>query len=470
MDFELHIRNIGKLTDANIRIGRFTVFAGPNNTGKSTVSKLLYSLFDAMNTSNAEVYIQNLLHPIRARLNFLMRRRLLRKDDDLYSLSTEIINLPNLFKAFTIEDIGALDKLISNLVVKVKTIQEKVPRTREYIESEEMQQQDSPVASDSIEYRSRKETKQIFSEIEFELEKLYETLSNTNAEEFINSGIEYEIEENLIENFQVPNLADLKHSEDARSEVNIEGLGKFAFENGNTKLDIDRGGLWKLQQCSNVIYLESPVYWKLKNALENFRISPRYRPRIRRPLSGIPGYFYDLSVALRQKYTGDITFPDLYKKLTSKDILGGKIAISESGDLLFRENGHKFSLSMTAMGVANLGILALLIERKVLNEDTLLFIDEPEAHLHPAWQVIMVEALFELAKGGVNVVIATHSADILKWLEVHVKKNPEYKSMIALNKFPADSSGSEEQDFEDQIASIKQELTKPFADLYTAGL
>ena len=398
MDFELHIRNIGKLTDANIRIGRFTVFAGPNNTGKSTVSKLLYSLFDAMNTSNAEVYIQNLLHPIIAKLNFLTRRRLLRKDDDLDSLM------------------------------------------------------------------------EIFNEMQSLFTKLNEKLSNINVEEFINSGIVDKIEENLIENFQVPNLADLKHSEDARSEVNIEGLGKFAFENGNTKLDIDRGGLWKLQQCSNVIYLESPVYWKLKNALENFRISPRYRPRIRRPLSGIPGYFYDLSVALRQKYTGDITFPDLYKKLTSKDILGGKIAISESGDLLFQENGHKFSLSMTAMGVANLGILALLIERKILDEDTFLFIDEPEAHLHPAWQVIMAETLFELAKGGVNVVIATHSADILKWLEVHVKKNPEDKSMIALNKFSADSSGPKEQDFEDQIASIKQELTKPFADLYTAGL
>ena len=60
------------------------------------------------------------------------------------------------------------------------------------------------------------------------------------------------------------------------------------------------------------------------------------------------------------------------------------------------------------MGIANLGILALLIERKVLDKGTFLFIDEPEAHLHPAWQVIMAETLFELAKGGVNVVIATH--------------------------------------------------------------
>ena len=164
-----------------------------------------------------------------------------------------------------------------------------------------------------------------------------------------------------------------------------------------------------------------------------------------------------------------LVFSLYLKRLTGNDILGGKIVISESGDLSFQENGRNFSLPVTAMGVANLGILALLIERKILDEDSFLFIDEPEAHLHPGWQVFMAETLFELAKRGVNVVIATHSADILKWLEVHVKKNPNDESLIALNKFPANGSENGEQDFNDKIAAIKQELTKPFADLYMAG-
>ena len=82
--------------------------------------------------------------------------------------------------------------------------------------------------------------------------------------------------------------------------------------------------------------------------------------------------------------------------------MGGKIAISKTGDLSFYENGRRFSLPVTAMGIANLGILALLIERKVLDERSFLFIDEPEAHLHPAWQVIMAENLFELSRQGVT--------------------------------------------------------------------
>ena len=50
------------------------------------------------------------------------------------------------------------------------------------------------------------------------------------------------------------------------------------------------------------------------------------------------------------------------------------------------------------------------------------------------------------------------------------KKNPDDESLIALNKFPADRNEINEQDFDEKMASIKQELTKPFADLYMAGL
>ena len=47
-DYHLRVENFGKLAAADIRIGDFTVLAGPNNTGKSFVSKLLYSIFSAL--------------------------------------------------------------------------------------------------------------------------------------------------------------------------------------------------------------------------------------------------------------------------------------------------------------------------------------------------------------------------------------------------------------------------------------
>ena len=461
MAFDLNIKNIGKLSDAKIRIGQFTVLAGPNNTGKSFVSKLLYSLFDAMNANHAEVHLKNLTMPVKSSL-----RRLLRRyqpgNDVLDSFSEEIEKLERALSGFAIEDIGELDNIIHDLADRAKNMQTMIPDVRAFISSAPEKREPS------LDSSSLKE--EMLRRLEKYLKKLQVALSDADAEKFIVSGIEYKVEENLIQNFQVSNLSDLKGREKHESVVSIDDIGEFRFSNDDFYFDIARAGLQRLQEYSKVIYLESPVYWKLKNALEDVRMYPRYLHSRREQLIGVPGYFYDLASALNHEYTGEIDFPELYKKLTSKEVIDGKIAISESGDLSFQENGRNFSLPVTAMGVANLGMLALLIERKVLDKDSFLFIDEPEAHLHPAWQVVMADALFELAKGGVNVVIATHSADILKWLEVHVKKHPNDESLIALNKFPANGNEPEEQDFEDKIAAIKQELTKPFADLYMAGI
>ena len=463
MAFDLNIKNIGKLSDAKIRIGQFTVFAGQNNTGKSFVSKIMYSIFNAMNANHAEVCINNLTSPIRNRLRRLARRELPDNEDSpVIALIEEVENLETLVKESPIRGVVELDKIIPDIVNRLENMQTMLPDIDSYIRSINYPQLDIFPSSELVD--------RVLRDVERLLTDFQKTLRKKNANDLIISGIGYKIGENLIQNFQVPRLADLSGVEDQPSEIIIDGLGKFQFSNGDVDSSIEHAGLRQLQQYSEVIYLESPVYWKLRNALENVRFHPRYLINRRERLSGVPGYFYDLASKLKYEYTGDIAFPDLYEKLTSKEIIGGKIVLSESGNLSFQENGRSFSLPVTAMGIANLGILALLIEHKVLNEDSFLFIDEPEAHLHPGWQVVMADTLFELARRGVNVVIATHSADILKWLEVHVKKNPDDENLIALNKFPANGNEPEDQDFDDKIAAIKQELTKPFADLYTKGL
>lgn len=40
------IQNIGKIRNAEIEINGITVIAGENNTGKSTIGKVLYSFFN----------------------------------------------------------------------------------------------------------------------------------------------------------------------------------------------------------------------------------------------------------------------------------------------------------------------------------------------------------------------------------------------------------------------------------------
>ena len=457
MSFKVKIRNIGKLADAEIRIGDFTVFAGPNNTGKSFVSKLLYSLFDAMNANHAETHISNLVGPVEEAIRRLLRQNITDDEDERLSLlNEEIEELRIIARRFSIEEMQEIVPSLLDQTQKVLNI------GRDFTQ----------LPLKSVKERLRSVFLDAFSKMMDDLLKLVKILDEKNEKDFISTGVEYKIRDSLIQNFQVPRLSDLRGNESKKiGGVSVDKF-EFAVIARDSVVFQMRDDAWKRQlyRYSRVIYLESPAYWKLKNALENARYPFRslYTGR-RERLSGVPGYFYDLVETLESEYTGDMAFPGVYEKLTSKGVIGGKIVISESGDLLFQENERNFSLHTTAMGVANLGILALLIERKVLDEDTLLFIDEPEAHLHPAWQVVMAEALFELARQGVNVVIATHSIDILKWLEVHVKKNPEDERLVALNQFPVNNSESAE-DFETKIENIKEELTKPFSDLYLEGL
>jgi len=463
MKFDLHIQNIGKLTDAKIRIGRFTVFAGPNNTGKSFVSKILYSLFNAMKVDHV---IQNVATLISA---------LVRVTDDLKGHSDEADKLLSLFYQ---ENLSLYLERNAELMTyrsheqrhEYVLADQFFVEALGYVEHARKMFQNARPSVESLEKENPGLFPFSFSESADRIEKIIDMLEselNNAIQRTASPATARKIEENLLGSFQVGNLSELSGKKGLPSEIRSEYF-RCALSGADVVFTLERSWLSKFQKFSNVVYLESPFYWKLKDALEIMALSSNGGIPTTK-VGGVPKYFYDLVLALKLGGVGDMAFPEVYRKLT-KEVIHGEIEISDVGNLQFQEGGRNFPMSVAAMGIANLGMVALLIKRKVLDKNTLIFIDEPEANLHPAWQVVMAETLFELAKGGAHVAIATHSADILKWLEVHIKKHPEDESLIALNKFPVNGREVDDRDFEYRVAAIKQELTRPFADLYVAGL
>ena len=65
--------------------------------------------------------------------------------------------------------------------------------------------------------------------------------------------------------------------------------------------------------------------------------------------------------------------------------------------------------------------------------------DEPEAHLHPEWQVKLINILYKVAQAGANIIIATHSIDMIKAVELLIKQDEDAKNLISLNKMPYNS-------------------------------
>ena len=447
MDLELKIENFGPIDKATIQVGRFTVFAGPNNTGKTFVAKMLYSILSASNANHARVFFHAVTSIIESELQLLEQSSRVVEESPLSAIRQGLQKIESIlrgaFPGYPLQN--ELDKLRAvqpELMAEVEGIK---VHFQTFKNSAGTKEEGPPVWLSATQ-----------SSID-DLEEGFRDMVSA-----IEWGWKIKVMQNACGNFQAYGLPYLKGDGDSRLYFSVEEVGELQEKEDSFEFTFYRQIVQNMQSFPETFYLESPLYWKLKSALESIKLDSRSPFRA---LNGVPDYFYDMAVALRRRRI-EHPFAGIHKSL--HDAIGGKISLSEAGDLEFHEKGKSIPLSLTSAGVANMGMLALLIERGALERGSFLFIDEPESNLHPAWQVEMAEFLFELARQGVNVVISTHSMTILKWLEVHVKEKPEDRELVRLNKFPPDAEWNDDMDA--VMAEVKQSLTKPFSDLYIKGL
>lgn len=104
-----------------------------------------------------------------------------------------------------------------------------------------------------------------------------------------------------------------------------------------------------------------------------------------------------------------------------KSLMGGETYIDEDnilGDKTLRyksyDNKINIDLSNAATGFKTLAYLQRLLENGYIDENTLLIIDEPEAHLHPQWIVEFARLLVLLNKKlGLKIMLASHNPDMV---------------------------------------------------------
>lgn len=454
MDLELKIANLGPINEATVQVGPFTVFAGPNNTGKTLAAKMLYSILDARNANHALVSFEAFSNEITSFFDLNLQRHYGgRGEHSLSAIRKGLKKINSILQAVrpshpSQSELDALKSVHPVLMAEIEEIKGHLHALENDIKTRK-----------AGGHASSSDMHGALTTIINHLEESF-----SDVEDAISLGWSCKFRQNIYGNFQVSDFLTLKGDGDSPLYFSVQGVGEL-----RTEVDSELGFIPSPQIVENgqsfpeVFYLESPLYWKLKNPLESIKLDSR--SLFGHSLNGVPKYFYDLAVALRRTHI-DHPLTGIPNRL--HDAIGGKIALSEAGDLDFQKNGKSIPLSLASAGVANMGMLALLIERGALERGSFLFFDEPEANLHPAWQVEMAAILFELARQGVNVVVSTHSMTILKWLEVHVKEKPEDRELVRLNKFPPDAEWNDDMDA--VLAEVKQSLTKPFSDLYIKGL
>lgn len=107
-----------------------------------------------------------------------------------------------------------------------------------------------------------------------------------------------------------------------------------------------------------------------------------------------------------------------YASQLEENLLKGKIQINENGSVEFvpatkSKTRHPLPIQMTSSIVKTMSSLILYLKH-LAHKNDLLIIDEPEMNLHPDNQILLTRIFAELVNRGLRIVVSTHSDYIIR--------------------------------------------------------
>lgn len=369
---ELDINNFAKIEKADITIDGITVIAGENNTGKSTVGKILFSVFNSL--SNVEEKVrEERLKEIKNTNRFIIQNRLFESD--------KISKMP-LRMVFEMEK--KINKEIQNIVQNDIVLEE--TQVREILKN---------IASEMPE--------------PLIVDASSEVCANTN--EILNlpeKTIIMEIVSRYFKNVFSSQIAPLSNSRNENSVVSLNIKEKseiLTFENSTCK-EIDDN----IKILHKAIYIDNPfiIDELLKDRSNGQNSMNQMLLELMEDGFTMQGRVMDgviESVRAKEKLS------EIYKILSG--VIDGEIVINQGKEEFgLKKNGFSepISLHNLSTGMKSFAILKMLLENGSLKEKDVVILDEPEIHLHPQWQIVYAELIVLLQKSfDLSVVVTTHS-------------------------------------------------------------
>jgi predicted ATPase len=387
-------KNTGMIKEADIRLDGLTVIAGENDTGKSTIGKLLFCIIKTFN--RAEEYGRSYIE--RKIKNIIEDYYLtLRKKADNESVS-------NVAK----EGFNEIEKH----AIKLLNVDNN--------EKEEIEESKSNIAEKALGLMT---TIKHIANIGINLEDLPAQIFD-----IIESKQEREdIYKRSFQSFLISVFGDnIANQYDRRQKYLITGE-----EGKNTIFEIvgsDRPVDLRLKDKLNfqdATFIDSPILLNLsdtvsisKTAVEEGEDSKKKIALLKKPY--IPEYMKDFILKLKareletvdSKIIGDI-----------QDIMKGSFYYDRiENDFIFERDNKTYKGLSIASGILPLGIISILYQGGFLNKKNLLIWDEPENHLHPQWLIQLAEVLVKLVKEGIPMLLISHSPYLIEAVKIYSDK------------------------------------------------
>lgn len=130
---------------------------------------------------------------------------------------------------------------------------------------------------------------------------------------------------------------------------------------------------------------------------------------------------------------------DLTHKITSQVIDDVNIGLEVGRTLVKTRTKDLVSIADVGFGVSQ--VLPVLVGMLASEKGQIVYVEQPEIHLHPRAQARLGNILVDAVKRGVNVIVETHSSILLKSIQTLVARNKVEPSFIKLHWFKRSKRG-----------------------------
>ena len=374
----LTLKNIGKIAGASVELNGITVIAGENNTGKSTVGKVLFCIF-------------NSFYKIKEKI-----------DEERQDTIEEIL--------------AVLDRRLINTSVSRADIgdfsQALLDNREQYIENSDLLQE-------YIEewFLKKDET----SQLDLKAESLGEfiepitSILSVSDEEILKTVLQKKLSAEF--NSQINNLYS---EEEGKIDLKIKETEVGMIIRNNELASIKNN----FDLHTEVIYIDDPfVLDNLRSERSQLFLNRNYanhQEHLKQKLRKIDNRS-EIKVALNEI----ITTKKIDVILQKLDLIcSGEMVRNRMSFVYQKKNSNVvFNMKNISTGLKTFVILKTLLLNNSLEENGTIVLDEPEIHLHPEWQLLFAELIVLLQKEfNMHILLNTHSPYFLRAIQVYSAK------------------------------------------------
>lgn len=463
---KIYLDNIGIIKESEILVDGLTIVAGENSSGKSTIGKSLYAVYNAI--ENIEIRNQN------DKVNYAR------------NVAGQIIYSGEMAYLFNHLRYGDLNKARQSGLVDL--IGSPLPK---FVTVEEAEQflirlkNDISSLNDSLDTLTNNQRVQVARQMikrlqDTSLPRIDSVLAlfkmDQNMTQYTGDWIAKSLGAEMCSQIQPIKYHDIRST--LTIEDNVPQFVNLVIEEGNkykVSCKRDMKSIKKVFLLDNILDLD----------LAYSSVREKQSVSINKSTEELPAEYYNFMnsrSALKHNNKNRIILSSLgnlsvieekvYAEKTKHilelldEIIPGHFSSREDG-MYYAENQSELNAANLASGSKLLAMIKILLVRGDLDEGTLLILDEPECHLHPEWQRKLAEIVCLMIKDlGVKVVITTHNPNFLLALDTFsLKHNIRTKTHIYQSFKDKDNYMSIFKAVDKNIESIYASMSKPFLEL-----